>query len=101
MLEKWEMSAFWKNVLCINFYQINMYSFLWFVPAIMTFYLLFPLYYKIFSKASNKLVFTGAVIMIWLYLSVFMRYSKTGSLRLYKSYSGIFIWRIRRLADQK
>lgn len=71
--EKWEMSVFWKNVLCINFYQNNMYSFLWFVPAIMTLYLLFPLYYKIFSKASDKLVFTGAIIMIWLFLSVFLR----------------------------
>lgn len=70
--EKWEMSVFWKNVLCINFYKSNMYSFLWFVPAILTLYLLFPLYYWIFSKASDKLVFTGAVMMIWLFLSVFM-----------------------------
>ena len=71
--EKWSFAVFWKNVLCINFYQSNMYSFLWFVPMILTFYVLFPLYYKIFSKASNKLMFTGAVFLLWLMLTLCFR----------------------------
>ena len=71
--EKWLPEVFRDNVLCINFYKSNMYSFLWFVPAILTFYLLFPLYYKIFSKASNKLMFTAAMFLIWMALSLFFR----------------------------
>ena len=71
--EKWALEGFRDNVLCINFYKSNMYSFLWFVPAILTFYLLFPLYYKIFSKASNKLMFTAAMFLIWMTLSLFFR----------------------------
>ncbi len=71
--EKWETPIFWKNVLCINFYAKSMYSFLWFVPAILTLYLLFPLYYKIFSKASDKLLFTAGAFEIWLILSLFFR----------------------------
>lgn len=71
--EKWSPDIFWKNVLCINFYQSNMYSFLWFVPAIITLYLLFPLYYKLFSKSSNKLVFTAAMFVLWAGASVYFR----------------------------
>lgn len=71
--EKWTSEGFRDNVLCISFYKTNMYSFLWFVPAILTLYLLFPLYYKIFSKSSNKLMFTAAMFVIWMALSLFFR----------------------------
>lgn len=71
--EKWTPDSFWKNVLCINFYKVSMYSFLWFVPAILTLYLLFPFYYKIFEKASNKLAFTGAMFVLWMGLSLWFR----------------------------
>ena len=43
-----------------------MYSFLWFVPAILTLYLLFPLYYKVYEKAADKTLFTGAMFVLWL-----------------------------------
>ncbi|MBO5163418.1 MAG: acyltransferase [Ruminococcus sp.] len=71
--EKWTSEGFWDNVLCISFYKTNMYSFLWFVPAILTLYLLFPPYYKLFSKASNKLMFTAAMFLIWMTLSLLFR----------------------------
>lgn len=73
VLEKWPMEQFWKNILCINFYTETIYSFLWFVPAIITLYLVFPLYYWLFSKSSNKLVFTAAAITLWLIISIFIR----------------------------
>ena len=44
ILEGWSFSAFWKNVSGVHFYTKSMYSFLWFVTAIATLYLLFPLY---------------------------------------------------------
>ncbi|MBO5342834.1 MAG: acyltransferase [Ruminococcus sp.] len=73
--EKWETTVFWKNIFCVNFYQTNMYSFLWFVPAILTFYLLFPLYYKIYEKASDKTLFTGAMFILWLGIALYCRNS--------------------------
>ena len=68
--DNWAFVDFVKNVTGINFWIKNMYSYLWFVPAIAAFYLLFPLYNKIFEKMSNKISFTGVVICIWLLLSM-------------------------------
>lgn len=66
----WDGSTFFRNVFAINFYTRDIYSFLWYVPAILTLYLLFPFYYRLFEKSSNKYLFTGAVLLIWLLLSI-------------------------------
>lgn len=73
LTEHWDMQGFWKNILCVNFYTLSIYSFLWFVPAILTLYLVFPLYYKIFNKASNKELFTGAIFILWLVYALYNR----------------------------
>lgn len=52
-LEKWPIIEFWKNISGINFYTKSIYSFLWFVPAILTLYLFFPWYYKLFTRKSR------------------------------------------------
>ncbi len=76
--DKWFFVEFIKNVTGINFWTRSIYSYLWFVPAIATFYLIFPLYNKVFEKMSNKISFTGAVICIWLLLSmIFADYMKS------------------------
>ena len=54
----------------IKFYTETIYQLLWFVPAILTLYLLFPLYYNFFKKASNKVEFTACVWIIWLLLTL-------------------------------
>ena len=66
----WDIVAFFRNVLGIKFYTESIYQLLWFVPAILTLYLLFPLYYNFFKKASNKVEFTACVWIIWLILSL-------------------------------
>ncbi len=66
----WDLKEFLSNILCIKFYTVTVYQMLWTVPAILTFYLLFPLYYKFFKKAENKTLFTVAVCMIWLALTI-------------------------------
>lgn len=70
ILRKWTFGLFIKNITGFNFYTSDIYSFLWFVPAIVTFYLLFPLYYKLFSLSKNKILFTMGVIAVWLFLSM-------------------------------
>ena len=58
----WTFVDYIKNVTGFNFFAVNVNSFLWFIPAIVTIYLLFPLYYKCFSVVDNKLFFTIGVI---------------------------------------
>lgn len=72
-LEKWEITDLLKNISGYNFYTLSIYSFLWFVPAIITLYILFPLYYAVFKKSSNKIIFTIGALGIWLLLSMYFR----------------------------
>ena len=62
-----------KNLSGYNFYKVNIYSFLWFIPAIMTFYLIFPFYYRVFEKSKNKLMFMISILEIWLFFSLLLR----------------------------
>ena len=73
IFEKWTILEFIRNVSGYNFYAVFIYSFLWFVTAILTFYLFFPLYFKLFSKVKNKLIFTCCVILIWMLLTFLVR----------------------------
>ena len=64
---------------------------MWFVPAILTLYLVFPLYWAIFSRAKNKTVFTLTVLVIWLLVSMVLRDRlRGGYVRLYKPYTRLF-----------
>lgn len=73
LTEHWETGIFFGNITGWRFYTVSMYSFLWFVPAICTLYLLFPLYYKLFQKAGNKTLFTLGTIGIWMILTLLFR----------------------------
>jgi len=72
-LEHWDNSTLLGNISGFNFYTRSMYSFLWFVPAIVTLYLLFPVYYKIFSSSKNKIMFTAGAITLWMLISLLVR----------------------------
>lgn len=65
-IEHWSAAQFWQNITGISFFQVNIYTFLWFVPMIVIFYCLFPLYYRFFIKSSNKFMFTCGILMLWL-----------------------------------
>lgn len=62
----WTPAVFWQNILCISFYSKSMYAYLWFVPAILTFYLFSPLYYHFFIRSSGKIRFTLCALILWL-----------------------------------
>ncbi len=68
--EAWTASTFWKNVSGWNFWFKSMYSFVWFVPAIVTLYLLFPLLWKAMTAARHKLLFLFGAVEVWLLLSL-------------------------------
>lgn len=62
----WTPAVFWQNILCISFYRKSMYAFLWYVPAILTFYFFSPLYYHFFIRSSGKIRFTLCALIVWL-----------------------------------
>lgn len=66
----WTLTEFLKNLFGITFFTKDIYTLLWFVPAITVFYLLFPLYYTIFKKRKYKTIFTISIIFLWLILSL-------------------------------
>lgn len=66
----WDLITFLENVLCIRFYTTSIYQLLWFVPAILTLYIVFPWYYKMLRKMGNAGEVTLCVIMIWMFLSI-------------------------------
>lgn len=72
-VELWDTSLFLGNISGYNFYTKSMYSFLWFVPAIITLYLFFPLYYKLFCQADSKILFTAGSVMLWLLITLLIR----------------------------
>ena len=74
----WSFTDFLGNVSGYNFYAVNVNCFCWFVPAIITFYIFFPLYHKAFDKVKNKLLFTAFAILIWLLVTVLL----TGRMRI-------------------
>ncbi|MBR6410758.1 MAG: acyltransferase [Clostridia bacterium] len=78
-IQNWTFSKFIGNVTGFNFFAKTMYSFLWFVTAVVTFYLLFPLYDKIMGQFKNKVVFTGIVLCIWLLLSMSLESTMAGA----------------------
>lgn len=69
----WSTLEFIKHISGYNFYFVKADGTMWFVFAIVALYLFFPLYYKLFSKASNKLLFTGIAIAIWLVISLILQ----------------------------
>ncbi|MBE5851401.1 MAG: acyltransferase [Lachnospiraceae bacterium] len=72
MINRWTWSEFFGNISGWNFLFKNIYTLLWFVPAIMIFYMIFPLYYKGFQAANNKYLFTGLIFVVWLLLSILL-----------------------------
>ncbi len=70
IVNRWEIIDLIKRVSGYSFYNIDIYSLLWFVPAIMTVYLFFPFYYKLLMMARSKIFFTGTVMVIWYFITM-------------------------------
>ena len=71
-IKHWTALEFLGNVTGFTFFTKHIHTFGWFVPAIVTLYLVFPLYYKFFSKVKSKLLFTALSITLWFLLSILL-----------------------------
>ena len=68
----WSIKEILEKVLLIRFFKSNIYDYLWYVPAVLLFYLFFPFYYRFFKKAKNKYWFAAGTIAVWYLISVFL-----------------------------
>lgn len=69
-VDKWPLKDGLLSFCGFYFYTRSIYVFIWFFTAIVTVYLLFPLYYALFERAKNKIIFTTEVLIVWLILSI-------------------------------
>ncbi len=73
LFQHWDILLFLSRISGVHFYTRSIYGFLWYVPAILTLYLLFPVYYYLFSRSKHKTRFTLIVLAGWLALSVLLK----------------------------
>ena len=72
VFEKWSFTTFLGNVSGYSFYVKDINTYCWFVPAVITLYLFFPLYYLVFNKTKKKLVCTAVALLAWLLLNILL-----------------------------
>lgn len=68
--EHWTLATYLKNITGFHFFTRNIYSYLWFVPAISVLYLLFPLFYRFFRRARSKPVLIFGILTVWATVSI-------------------------------
>ena len=73
LVQHWDLLLFLSRVSGVYFYTKNVYGFLWYIPAILTLYLLFPVYYLVFTRSKNKSLFTLLVLVLWFAASILLR----------------------------
>lgn len=54
-------------------FSVNLYCALWFYTLIIPIYLLFPAYYYLFNKASNKLLFSILLLILWVGVGIALK----------------------------
>ena len=70
VVNQWSLERFLKNISGVSFFTESIYAYLWFVPAISVFYIVFPLYYYFFSRQNSKLIFTLQIIAVCFLLTL-------------------------------
>lgn len=78
-LESWTMDGLIDDITGRGFYKISIYCFLWFIPAIVTFYIFFPIYWKIF-KVVGPYICTVSALIIWLLWTLSVKDTLRGDL---------------------
>jgi len=73
LVQHWDILLFLSRISGVFFYTKSIYGFLWYVPAILTLYLLFPAYYYFFSRSKHKTRFTLVVLTLWLAASILLK----------------------------
>lgn len=70
LIDHWSLEQILGNLLCYNFWTKSMYSFLWFIPAILFLYFVFPWYYKLFLTCKSKICCLLISLELWLITAI-------------------------------
>ena len=73
LVQHWDILLFLSRISGVYFYTKNVYGFLWYIPAILTLYLLFPAYYFAFSRSKRKTIFTFLALALWFVASILLK----------------------------
>lgn len=68
----WSVKWFFEVISGKAFYTVSIYMFLWFVPAILTLYLVFPLYWLGFRK-TGAWFWTSTMLLVWFITMLVLR----------------------------
>lgn len=63
-VDGWSLSEFCLKITGVNQLMCDVYSYLWFVPCILIFYILAPFYYMLFDRVKRKFIFTASSVVI-------------------------------------
>ncbi|WP_044974081.1 acyltransferase [Ruminococcus sp. HUN007] len=77
--DHWTVKWFFECISGKAFYVNSIYMFLWFVPAILTLYILFPLYWLGFRKTGGAF-WTVTMILAWFFVILILRDKIRGDL---------------------
>ena len=66
---KWSIPDYLLTITGVSFYTRSLFSLIWFVPAIGTLYLLFPLYDLMMKRIKRKIIPTLIIFAAWAVLS--------------------------------
>ena len=69
----WSLSMLLRHALGITFFTETIFAHLWYVPAILVVYLLFPLYHGLMMRSGRRLAFSLCTVCVWLSASVLLR----------------------------
>lgn len=62
--QNWSFRTFIGNITTYNNFRYNIYSYLWYIAAILALYVVAPAYFYVFNKRKHYIVFTVAVIFV-------------------------------------
>lgn len=71
--EGWGFGKLVRNSLGISFFTETIFAHLWFVPAILLVYLIFPLYHRMMMRSGSKMAFSLCTVCVWLCATILLR----------------------------
>lgn len=69
LVDKWTVREFLGKLLGIYQLGINVYAYLWYIPCILIFYIVFPVLFTQFQHYSKKRIGISIFILVWICLS--------------------------------
>lgn len=73
LFDGWPLLKVLSGITGWDFYLHSVYAFPWYIPAVISVYIVFPLYFRAFQASGRKGIFTLAFVAVWLVLAAGLR----------------------------